>query len=216
MVQIAERGKLDAVFYGDSPSLSAIVGYRPVEQLDPVALHGALSAVTSHIGLAATLSTTFNELYSVARKLASLNLLSQGRAGWNVVTTSDEDAARNFGLDGFISHERRYQRADEFVQVVKLWRGWDDDAITYNVKDGIYADTSRIRAIDHDGPQFKVRGPLTFPVSARQPIADPGRLVDNRCAVRRTACLSCIHSVADALGRQAILRRTQTTSGVRP
>ncbi|GAB4070908.1 LLM class flavin-dependent oxidoreductase [Ancylobacter sonchi] len=163
---IAERGKLDAVFFGDSPSLSDNVKLRPVEQLDPVALHGALSAVTTNIGLAATISTSFNEPFNVARKIASLDLLSGGRVGWNIVTTSSENAARNFGLDGVLAHRDRYRRAEDFVTVVKkLWGSWDADAIVDDREAGIYADTSRIRPVVHEGEFFKVRGPLNVPPS---------------------------------------------------
>lgn len=163
---IAERGKLDAVFFGDTPALSDNVKLRPVEQLDPVALHGALSAVTQNIGLAATISTSFNEPFNVARKIASLDLLSGGRIGWNIVTTSSENAARNYGLDGVIAHRDRYRRAEDFVQVVKkLWDSWDSDAIVHDRENGIYADIERIHPIVHEGEFFKVRGPLNVPPS---------------------------------------------------
>ncbi|TXR50432.1 LLM class flavin-dependent oxidoreductase [Phyllobacterium endophyticum] len=163
---IAERGKLDAVFYGDSPALSANVKLRPVEQFDPIALHGALSAVTQHIGLAATVSTSFNEPFNVARKIASLDRLSGGRVGWNIVTTSSADAARNFGLDGVAAHRDRYRRAEEFVQVVKkLWDTWEDDAVVYDRASGIYADPDKIHKILHEGEFFKVQGPLNVPPS---------------------------------------------------
>jgi len=162
----AERGKLDAVFYGDNPSLSDNVRLRPVEQLDPIALHGALAAVTRYVGLAATVSTTYNEPFNVARKIASLDLLSGGRAGWNIVTTFSPNAARNFGLGGFMAHEDRYKRAEDFVQVVKkLWNSWDEDAIVYDTANGVYADAGRIRGIFHEGPYFKVQGPLNVPPS---------------------------------------------------
>ncbi|MEP7456159.1 LLM class flavin-dependent oxidoreductase [Phyllobacterium sp. SB3] len=163
---IAERGKLDAVFYGDSPSLSSNVKLRPVEQFDPIALHGALSAVTTHIGLAATVSTSFNEPYNVARKIASLDRLSGGRVGWNIVTTSSADAARNFGLDDVTAHQERYRRAEEFVQVVKkLWGSWEEDAILHDRDKGIYVDPEKIHKILHDGEFFKVQGPLNVPPS---------------------------------------------------
>ncbi|MBS7544858.1 LLM class flavin-dependent oxidoreductase [Ancylobacter oerskovii] len=163
---IAERGKLDALFFGDVPALSDNVKLRPVEQLDPVALHGALSAVTTHIGLAATISTSFNEPFNVARKIASLDLLSGGRVGWNIVTTSSENAARNYGLDGVIAHRDRYRRAEDFVEVVKkLWGSWDADAIVHDREAGLYVDTDRIHPISHEGEFFKVRGPLNVPPS---------------------------------------------------
>lgn len=166
IANIAERGKLDAVFYGDSPSLSSNVKLRPVEQLDPIALHGALAASTGRIGLGVTVSTTFNEPFNLARKIASLDLLSGGRVGWNIVTTSSADAARNFGLDDVIAHRERYRRAEEFVQVVKkLWDSWDDDAILNDRAAGLYTHPDRIRTINHVGEFFKVRGPLNVPRS---------------------------------------------------
>jgi len=163
---IAERGKLDALFFGDTPVLSDNVRLRPVEQLDPVALHGALSAVTQNIGLAATISTSFNEPFNVARKIASLDLLSGGRVGWNIVTTSSENAARNYGVDNITAHSERYRRAEDFVQVVKkLWDSWDEGAIVNDRASGIYADTDHIHKIFHEGEFFKVRGPLNVPPS---------------------------------------------------
>ncbi|WP_158930462.1 LLM class flavin-dependent oxidoreductase [Acidisphaera sp. S103] len=166
IADIAERGKLDAVFYGDTPALSDNVTYRPVEQLDPIALHGALSAVTHTIGLAATVSTTFNEPFSVARKIASLDQLSGGRIGWNIVTTSNEAVALNYGLDGIAAHRDRYRRAEDFVQAVKkLWDSWDADAIIDDRANDIYADAGRIHEIFHEGEFFKVRGPLNVPRS---------------------------------------------------
>jgi FMN-dependent oxidoreductase (nitrilotriacetate monooxygenase family) len=163
---IAERGKLDAVFLGDTPSLSDNVRFRPQESLDPIALHGALSAVTQHVGLAATISTTFNEPYNVARKVASLDQLSGGRVGWNIVTTSSEAAARNFGLDGIVTHRDRYRRAEDFVQVVKkLWDSWEEGAVLDDRASGRYADGDRIHQIAHRGEFFKVNGPLSIPRS---------------------------------------------------
>lgn len=164
--EIAERGKLDAVFLGDSPALSDNVKFRPQEALDPIALYGALSAVTTHIGLAATISTSFNEPYNVARKVASIDLLSGGRVGWNIVTTSSENAALNYGLDGILAHSDRYRRAEDFVQVVKkLWDSWGEDAIIDDRDSGLYAHADRIHKIFHQGEFFKVRGPLTVPSS---------------------------------------------------
>lgn len=162
----AERGKLDAVFYGDAPMLYPNIGFKPVEQLDPIALHGALSTVTTHVGLAATLSTTFNEPFNVARKIASLDHLSGGRTAWNIVTTNSDVAARNFGLDDRIAHADRYRRAEEFVEVVKrLWGSWEPGAVVGDRASGIYADTGKIHEIAHDGEFFKVKGPLNLPRS---------------------------------------------------
>ncbi|OZI37142.1 LLM class flavin-dependent oxidoreductase [Bordetella genomosp. 10] len=162
----AERGKLDAVFYGDQPMLYSSIGYRPSEQLDPIALQGALSVATSHIGLAVTASTSFNEPFNLARKLLSLDHLSKGRIGWNIVTTNSDNAARNFGLDDRLAHAERYRRAEEFVQVVtRLWDSWLPGAVVNDKTNGVYADLTKIRQINHQGKYFKVLGPLNLPPS---------------------------------------------------
>jgi FMN-dependent oxidoreductase (nitrilotriacetate monooxygenase family) len=160
---IAERGKLDAIFFGDTPSLSGDVKFGPLESLDPIALYGALSAVTERIGLAATISTTFNEPFNVARKVLSLDHLSGGRVGWNIVTTSSESAARNFGRNEIVSHSDRYRQAEDFVQVVtKLWDSWESGAVLNNQQGGVYADPDLIHRIAHDGAFFRVDGPLNL------------------------------------------------------
>jgi FMN-dependent oxidoreductase (nitrilotriacetate monooxygenase family) len=125
-----------------------------------------MAAVTSHIGLVATVSTSHNEPYNVARRFAFLDHLSNGRAGWNIVTTASEPEARNFGANDFLPHEQRYARATEFVDVVrKLWDSWDDDAIIGDKVSGVYADKSKIHAIDHHGDFYDVAGPLNVPRS---------------------------------------------------
>ena len=137
-----------------------------MEQLDPIAQHGALSAITTNIGLAATISTSFNEPFNVARKIASLDQISGGRVGWNIVTTASADAAQNFGLDGTAAHSERYKRADEFVQVVRqLWDSWEPDAVVDDSARGIHADSSKIHEINHQGHYFKVKGSLNIPPS---------------------------------------------------
>lgn len=129
LARTAERGKFDSVFLADSPSLRAEVGDRPAAALDPVVLLTALATATSRIGLIATASTTYNEPYNLARQFASLDHISGGRAGWNVVTNTTAAAARNFNLDELPPHAERYRRATEFVDVTrKLWDSWEDDA----------------------------------------------------------------------------------------
>ncbi|GAB3805854.1 LLM class flavin-dependent oxidoreductase [Micromonospora zhanjiangensis] len=129
LARTAERGKLDSVFLADSPVLFNSVGRRPAGTLEPTVLLTALAVATSRIGLIATASTTYNEPFNLARRFASLDHVSGGRAGWNIVTTAGVDAARNFNLDDLPAHRDRYERAAEFVDVsLKLWDSWDDAA----------------------------------------------------------------------------------------
>jgi alkanesulfonate monooxygenase SsuD/methylene tetrahydromethanopterin reductase-like flavin-dependent oxidoreductase (luciferase family) len=125
----AERGLFDSIFFGDGPALQGDVRYRPVGRLDPTVLLPALAAVTERIGLVATASTTYNEPYNLARRFASIDHISGGRAGWNIVTTAGSDAAQNFGLDEVPAHRVRYERATEFVEVcLELWDSWDSSS----------------------------------------------------------------------------------------
>ena len=144
LARIAERGRLDSVFLADSPVQQGDPGRRPTGKLEPTVLLTALAAVTEHIGLIATASTSYNEPYNLARRFASLDHVSGGRAGWNIVTTAGADAARNFGLDDVPLHRERYERAAEFLEVAtKLWDSWADDAV--------------IAGSSEDGKQFAAR-----------------------------------------------------------
>ncbi|MFD7611461.1 LLM class flavin-dependent oxidoreductase [Streptomyces sp. NPDC059828] len=162
----AERGLLDSVFLADGLALWGKVRHNALGGFEPLTLLSALAAVTEHVGLIATVSTTFNEPFHIARKFASLDHLSGGRAGWNIVTSGTVDEARNFGREEHLEHGLRYRRAREFVEVAtKLWDSWDDDAILLDRERGVYADTAKVRAIDHHGEHFGVRGPLNVPRS---------------------------------------------------
>lgn len=166
LAQIAERGKLDSLFLADSPVLHGDPGRRPAARLEPTVLLTALAGATRHIGLIATASTSYNEPFNLARRFASLDHVSSGRAGWNIVTTAGADAARNFGLDDTPLHHERYERAAEFVEVAtKLWDSWADDAVVADKESGVHALAERVRRIDHEGPYFKVGGPLNVPRS---------------------------------------------------
>ncbi|WP_433303158.1 LLM class flavin-dependent oxidoreductase [Actinoplanes sp. CA-030573] len=166
LARIAERGKLDSVFLADSPVLMGDPGRRPGGKLEPTILLTALAGVTEHIGLIATASTSYNEPYNLARRFASLDHVSHGRAGWNIVTTAGADAARNFGLDDVPLHRERYERAAEFVEVsIRLWDSWADDAIRADKQAGVHADAAKVRPIDHRGRFFRVDGPLNVPRS---------------------------------------------------
>ena len=154
-----------------------------VTSFDPPTLLPALAVVTERLGLIATASTTFDQPYHVARRFAALDHLSGGRAGWNVVTTSNPDAALNFGLEEHVEHGDRYKRGREFVDVVKgLWDSWADDAFIRDVESGIYFDPDKMHVLDHKGPHFSVRGPLNvarpiqgWPVIVQAGASEAGR-----------------------------------------
>ncbi|WP_433894140.1 LLM class flavin-dependent oxidoreductase [Streptomyces sp. CA-111067] len=161
LARIAERGKLDSLFLADSPVLMGDPGRRPASKLEPTVLLTALAGATSRIGLIATASTSYNEPYNLARRFASVDHVSGGRAGWNIVTTAGADAARNFGLDDTPLHRDRYLRAAEFVDVAtKLWDSWADDAVLADKDSGVHARSERVRAVGHRGRYFRVDGPL--------------------------------------------------------
>ncbi len=162
LARVAEAGTLDSVFFADSPQLQGDVGRRPSGTLDPIVLLTALAGATQHIGLIGTASTTYNSPYNLARRFASLDHVSGGRAGWNVVTTAGPAAARNFGLDEQPLHAARYERAAEFLDVAfGLWDSWEEDAILADKAAGVWADGSKVHAIEHVGTHFSVAGPLT-------------------------------------------------------
>jgi len=166
--QTLERGCFDAFFMADHLALlnmpmRALKRSATVTSFDPLTLLPALAVVTERIGLVATASTTFNEPYHVARKFASLDHISEGRAGWNVVTTSNPEAALNFGLDDHMEHGERYRRAREFFEVVTgLWDSWADDAFIRDVETGIYFDPEKLHVLNHKGEHLSVRGPLNI------------------------------------------------------
>ncbi|WP_405493150.1 LLM class flavin-dependent oxidoreductase [Nocardia sp. NBC_00511] len=164
LAQLAERGKLDSIFFADSPVLFSDTGRRPAGKLEPTVLLTAIAVQTSRIGLIATASTSYNEPFNLARRFASVDWVSGGRVGWNIVTTAGADAARNFGLHDVPAHKLRYERATEFVEVAtKLWDSWDDDAVLADKESGIHTDPDRVRPIHHEGRFFSVAGPLNLP-----------------------------------------------------
>ncbi|GII02647.1 LLM class flavin-dependent oxidoreductase [Planobispora takensis] len=170
LARVAERGRLDSLFLADGLALQGDVRHNALGGLEPLTLLSALATVTDHIGLIATVSTTYNEPFHVARKFASLDHISGGRAGWNIVTSAAEAEARNFGIER-PAHADRYARATEFLEVVtKLWDSWEDDAVVGDRRAGLYADAGRIHPLDHDGTHFRVRGPLN---TSRTPQGHP-------------------------------------------
>ena len=166
LARAAEAAKFDSLFLADSPVLWNDPGRRPSGRLEPITLLTALARATQRIGLIATASTSYNDPYNLARRFASLDHLSGGRAGWNIVTTAGDEAARNFGLDAQPAHAERYQRAAEFVEVSrKLWDSWEDDAVVADKARGVHALASRVHPIEHAGRFFRVRGPFDVPRS---------------------------------------------------
>ncbi|MGW8992122.1 LLM class flavin-dependent oxidoreductase [Streptomyces zhihengii] len=161
LARTAERGRLDSLFLADGLTLWGNARYNAVGGFEPLTLLSALAVATEHIGLIATVSTTFNEPYHVARKFASLDHLSGGRAGWNIVTSGNVAEARNFGLDEHPDHALRYERAAEFVDVARqLWDSWTDGAPVVDRARGVYTEEGAVLPVGHRGAHFRVDGPL--------------------------------------------------------
>src|SRR5690349_24044365 len=186
--QTLERGRFDAFFMADHLAvlklpMAALKRSATVTSFDPLTLLPALAMMTEHLGLIATASTTFEPPYTIARRFASLDHISGGRAGWNLVTTSNPDSALNFGLTEHMEHGERYRRAREFFAVVTgLWDSWADDAFIRDVEEGIYFDPERMHVLDHQGEFLSVRGPLNiarpiqgWPVIVQAGASDAGR-----------------------------------------
>jgi FMN-dependent oxidoreductase (nitrilotriacetate monooxygenase family) len=163
IASIAERGKFDLLFLSDGLAMDVNDHPSFLNRFEPLTLLSALSMVTKHIGLGATVSTSFTEPYNVARTFASLDHISGGRAGWNVVTSTNAAAAFNFGRDRLNEHDLRYEIAGEFVDVVRgLWDCWDDGAIVADRSTGTFLDASKVRQLNHKGRFFQVKGPLNI------------------------------------------------------
>lgn len=196
LAQTAERGKLHCYFSGDSQGYPHITGREAFAatdyagKLEPTTLLAALAVVTSDIGLIATASTTYNEPYALARRFASIDHISGGRAGWNVVTSASDSEAHNFGRDVQMDHDDRYARAEEFVDVVKaLWDSWEDGATIRDRAAGRYFDTDKVHQLNHKGKYFKVAGPLNVgrgpqghPIIVQAGGSDAGRALSARTA----------------------------------
>lgn len=164
LARIAERGRLDSVFFADGLAIGHAARHHVPNALDPVLLLTAIATATEHIGLISTASTGFSEPYTLARQFATLDHLSAGRAGWNIVTSGGDAEARDFGRDAADEHDRRYARAAEFLDVVTgLWDSWDDAAFVADKASGTFADTDLLHTLDHRGEFFGVRGPLNVP-----------------------------------------------------
>ena len=187
-IQTLERARFDAFFMADhlavlNMPLTALRRSATVTSFEPMTLLSALAMVTERIGLVATASTTFDQPYHVARRFASLDHISNGRAGWNVVTTANPDAALNFGLTDHVEHDERYHRAREFHAVVTgLWDSWADDAWLHDQASGVFFDPEKLHVLDHKGEHLSVRGPLNiarpiqgWPVIVQAGASDVGR-----------------------------------------
>ncbi|KAF2713301.1 alkanesulfonate monooxygenase [Pleomassaria siparia CBS 279.74] len=187
-IQKLEAAKFDAFFMADhlavlNMPVEALKRSHTVTSFEPFTLLSALSQVTEKIGLAATASTTYDEPYHIARRFASLDHLSNGRAAWNIVTTGNPESAKNFGLDEHVEHGERYKRAREFYDVVTgLWDSFADDAFIRDRESGIYLDPEKMHVLNHKGNELKVRGPLNiarpvqgWPVIVQAGQSEPGR-----------------------------------------
>src|SRR5271163_3146799 len=194
-IQTLERAKFDAFFMADHMAvlnmpMDALKRSHTSTSFEPFTLLSALSQVTERIGLVATGSTTFDAPYHIARRFASLDWLSNGRAGWNIVTTSNPDAALNFGLEEHMEHGERYRRAREFYDVVTgLWDSWADDAWERDVEDGIFFDPEKLHVLNHKGRYLQVRGPLNIarPVQGWPVIVQAGASEAGRQLAAETA-----------------------------
>ena len=166
IAQKAEAGLFDSIFLADQLAIGEEVKQGPRTALEPLTLLGALAVSTEYIGLIATASTTYSEPFNLARQFASLDHISNGRIGWNIVTSWLAAAANNYGGDTQVSHADRYERAEEYMTVVNgLWDSWAADAILDNRESGLYSRAERVRAINHEGEYYRVKGPLTIPRS---------------------------------------------------
>src|SRR6195256_3463844 len=190
LAQKLEAGRFDAWFMADhlavlNMPMAALKRSATVTSFDPLTLLPVLAVNTEHLGLIATASTTFEPAYTIARRFASLDHISGGRAAWNLVTTSNPDAALNFGMTEHMDHDQRYRRAREFFDVVTgLWDSWADDAFIRDVENGIYFDPDKLHVLNHAGEHLKVRGPLNiarpiqgWPVIVQAGASEAGRQI---------------------------------------
>jgi FMN-dependent oxidoreductase (nitrilotriacetate monooxygenase family) len=170
--QAAEHALFDALFIVDSQFINATYPAHYLNRLEPLTLLSAVATHTRHIGLVGTASSTYNSPFNLARRFASLDLISGGRAGWNVVTSFDTGVSRNFGLDEHLDYSTRYARALEFVEVARgLWDSYEDDAFPADVERNVFLDPAKLHALDHVGEHFRVAGPLNISRSSQgQPV----------------------------------------------
>jgi FMN-dependent oxidoreductase (nitrilotriacetate monooxygenase family) len=199
--QIAERGLFDMIFFQDSAAVApafylpggggeALAEAARCVRLEPLTLLAALATVTKRIGLIATATTTYNDPFNIARKYATIDHISNGRAGWNLVTSQNVDEALNFSQNAHMDHTLRYERAEEFYDVVTgLWDSWEDDAVIRDRATGRYIDPAKLHVLGHKGKHFSVHGPLNvarppqgYPIVAQAGSSGPGRALAARTA----------------------------------
>ena len=223
LIQTLERAKFDAFFMADHMAVlnmpvAALKRSHTVTSFEPFTLLAALSQATEHIGLIATATTTFDVPYHIARRFASLDHLSNGRAGWNIVTTSNPDAALNFGMDEQMDHDERYARAREFYDVVTgLWDSFAEDAFVRDVESGVYFDPARMHTLGHKGKYLSVRGPLNiarpvqgWPVIVQAGASDAGRQLAAEVA---EVIFSGVNLLADAQSFYADIKSRAEKAG---
>jgi len=232
-IQTLEAAKFDAFFMADHMAVlnmpvEALKRSHTVTSFEPFTLLSALSQVTERIGLIATGSTTFDAPYHIARRFASLDHLSAGRAGWNIVTTSNPDAALNFGMDALMEHGERYERAREFYDVVTgLWDSWADDAFIRDVESGVFLDPDKMHVLGHEGEFLSVRGPLNiarpvqgWPVVVQAGASDAGKRLASETAEAVFTAQGSIASgrafYADVKGRMDKLGRNRDHMKILP
>ncbi|MGF7160764.1 FMN-dependent oxidoreductase (nitrilotriacetate monooxygenase family) [Rhodoligotrophos appendicifer] len=228
VVQTAERAKFDMVFLADGIGIrsndeprGSLARSRQNVELEPLTLLSALAPMTRSIGLVATASTTYNEPYHIARKYGSLDQISSGRAGWNVVTSWSDQEAWNFNRSKHLSYETRYERAEEFVDVVTgLWDSWDQDAFVHDKEAGIFYDESKLHVLGHAGKHFSVRGPLSVrrspqgrPILVQAGTSEVGqRIAAQHC----DAIFAAKHDLHDARSYYSSVKSRMPAFGRRP
>ena len=213
VARLLEEARFDAVFFADGLGLpdlykNSFADYvgrgGQISLIDPMVVLPLMARVTKHLGLGSTISTTFNQPYHIARSLGSLDLLSKGRAAWNVVTSATDFEARNVGMAGVPPKDKRYDRADDVLEACfALWDCWEPDALVMDKASGVFADPAKIHYADHAGPYVSVRGPMSIPRSpqGRPLILQAGSSPRGReCAVRWADMIFCTHATkADAI-----------------
>jgi FMN-dependent oxidoreductase (nitrilotriacetate monooxygenase family) len=221
VARISERGLLDAVFLADMLALPVDPRLAPMWSLDPIIVTTAMLLATERIGFIVTSSTTFQQPYTLARQILSLDHASKGRVGWNVVTTYEDRAARNHGLKELPPHDNRYAVAADFTEaVLKLWDSWEDEALVANVKSGAWGDPERIHAVEHAGPYFSVEGALQVPRSpqGRPLLVQAGSSPQGRefAASRAEAVFTVQQSPGEARAYYADVKARAARYGRRP
>jgi FMN-dependent oxidoreductase (nitrilotriacetate monooxygenase family) len=238
LAQMAERALYDTIFFQDTVAVGGSDALKAgdltrtrlsrIVKLEPTACLAALAMGTTHIGLVATATTTFNEPYNIARRFATIDHISNGRCGWNLVTSQIEDEAGNFNLDTHVDHAARYERAIEFYEVVAgLWDSWEQDAFLRDKDSGIWFDRDKMHFLDHHGTHFNVRGPLNVsrtpqgrPVVAQAGSSEPGRELAARTAdvvfTAQTELDAAREFFADVKGRTAKYGRSPDDIKIMP